>query len=624
MNLINPLKKVSLLKAALFIIIGLSYNYLQAGESDPIAPGCDFYGTVVDYSSVGGCGYVIVLDSGYVINPVEMDSTIVFYDSMRVKVGFVLLDTTTDCLYADPVAITCFEEVGDTTGGCQAYFEYYPLDYALENALNTGDSGFSPIPMNYYQFYDISVGEVKERQWLMNDSVFSTEPDPVLHLPGQGVYEICLQIVTSSGCESEYCETIAIDTVPDECKAMFRYTEMYPPIDCGDTIVTDSGIVVPDCIPDDSSNFYRNWIQFYDYSVGNIEYWYWNFGDGTTSNEQNPLHEYPGPGVYNVCLTIYSYVSSESDSCTDTYCTTVFIDSINYDCEAYFEYCTYNMPGDTLYQVNHTGQNDTLPWSKSLIIGFKNMSRPDYAYYFWDFGDGHYSYDKNPVHQYDAPGMYNVCLTIYSELGCSSTYCKEINVGGMECDVEFTYDILVPNCEGFNIAHAFMAPATDNISFYYWDFGDGQYSWEENPIHIYEHYGTYNACLEVMFGNGCLARSCQNIVVEQNVIDTVFHAKCGMSPVRDLEFTESIGVEKVYPQPAAGQVNFVIQSDRNQYIQVSFYNLLGQKFDMASDIYVHEGKNEVPIQLDGFNTGVYLYSVNSQNGTFTGRLTIAE
>lgn len=48
-------------------------------------------------------------------------------------------------------------------------------------------------------------------------------------------------------------------------------------------------------------------IQFTDVSTssaGNIQLWSWDFGDGTTSSDQNPIHTYSGVGTYNVSLTI--------------------------------------------------------------------------------------------------------------------------------------------------------------------------------------------------------------------------------------------------------------------------------------------------------------------------------
>jgi hypothetical protein len=52
----------------------------------------------------------------------------------------------------------------------------------------------------------------------------------------------------------------------------------------------------------------RDWrlIQFKDQSIGTIEKWEWDFGDGQRSNEQNPLHKYQKAGEWTVILTVES------------------------------------------------------------------------------------------------------------------------------------------------------------------------------------------------------------------------------------------------------------------------------------------------------------------------------
>ena len=48
--------------------------------------------------------------------------------------------------------------------------------------------------------------------------------------------------------------------------------------------------------------------------------------------------------------------------------------------------------------------------------------------YSWDFSDGGYSTDENPVHIFDSPGDYNVSLTTVSKKGCSHTITKQVSV----------------------------------------------------------------------------------------------------------------------------------------------------------------------------------------------------
>jgi PKD repeat protein len=59
--------------------------------------------------------------------------------------------------------------------------------------------------------------------------------------------------------------------------------------------------------------------QFIDQSAGNLSSWLWSFGDSTFSQEQYPYHIFPGPGTFEVCLTI------TGSDCADTYCEVISI-----------------------------------------------------------------------------------------------------------------------------------------------------------------------------------------------------------------------------------------------------------------------------------------------------------
>jgi len=59
-----------------------------------------------------------------------------------------------------------------------------------------------------------------------------------------------------------------------------------------------------DFVPQPSEGTAPLLVQFADQSIGAIDTWQWDFGDGTTSSEQNPSHTYQTPGVYNAILTV--------------------------------------------------------------------------------------------------------------------------------------------------------------------------------------------------------------------------------------------------------------------------------------------------------------------------------
>ena len=81
-------------------------------------------------------------------------------------------------------------------------------------------------------------------------------------------------------------------------------------------------------------------VKFTNESSGDFNTWMWDFGDGTTSGVFHPEHEFPGYGVYVVCLTV-----SDGVSCTDVYCDSI---EITPHCIADFEFGSF--PSDCMCQ----------------------------------------------------------------------------------------------------------------------------------------------------------------------------------------------------------------------------------------------------------------------------------
>ena len=67
-----------------------------------------------------------------------------------------------------------------------------------------------------------------------------------------------------------------------------------------------------------------NSVSFTDASTNNPASWNWNFGDGTTSKEQNPTHTYDYEGTYNVTLTAINEYGSISKSKTNYISVTIY------------------------------------------------------------------------------------------------------------------------------------------------------------------------------------------------------------------------------------------------------------------------------------------------------------
>lgn len=63
------------------------------------------------------------------------------------------------------------------------------------------------------------------------------------------------------------------------------------------------------------------------------------------------------------------------------------------------------------------------------ILDVKNTGDTVNVNFFWDFGDGQYSTDINPVHYYDAPGVYTIILQVTGNLGNIYSIAHRVRVG---------------------------------------------------------------------------------------------------------------------------------------------------------------------------------------------------
>jgi PKD repeat protein len=150
-------------------------------------------------------------------------------------------------------------------------------------------------------------------------------------------------------------------------------------------------------------------VNFFDNSTGIISSRSWDFGDGATSEEINPVHTYSESGDYYVCLTISG--DSLGNYCTDTYCAYI---SIQEQLQAAFNFFLDTLSGAIRqYYFTDASAGNPETWQ-------------------WTFGDEYFSNEQNPVHQFDYSGMFNVCIQVTKTLPnggiVSDDYCYEIEV----------------------------------------------------------------------------------------------------------------------------------------------------------------------------------------------------
>lgn len=244
--------------------------------------------------------------------------------------------------------------------------------------------------------------------------------------------------------------------------------------------------------------------RFIDMSKGNTLQWKWDFGDGQSSSEPNPMHFYSQAGdTVNVCLTI-----TTADSCESSYCVTFITGERPYppDCTTDFSIAVLE--------------------SFPPIYHFIPDSTKEAVSYFWDFGDGNYSYEASPMHKYEYSGNYNVCLQATNSSGCTSYTCKFLQATGYnnECKAYWQAygDMFMepgkpgsPDSSYSPIARSyyFQDMSRGAVVQWHWDFGDGAESFDQYPLHVYEENGAYLVCLEIQTADSCKSSFCDTLFV---------------------------------------------------------------------------------------------------------------
>jgi len=179
------------------------------------------------------------------------------------------------------------------------------------------------------------------------------------------------------------------------------------------------------------SGVYPLKVNFTDQSTGNITSWSWDFGDGSTSEDQNPTHTYHEPGDYTVILSANGPGGTDTETKTDY----IVVD--------------YSTP-----VANFTA--DPIGGVIPFTVSFKDESAGDIISWLWDFGDGLTSTEQHPYHTYNSSGNYTVSLSVTS-------------AGGS--DTETKTDYIVANY--FGQAEII---GTWNSGIWIWDFATSEWT----------------------------------------------------------------------------------------------------------------------------------------------------
>jgi PKD repeat protein len=476
-----------------------------------------------------------------------------------------------------------------------------------------------------------SPGSNKKLIWYLGDGSIIKNKQSFTHTYNrQGAYDVRLYVENKNiDCNSEVIKTVVISGNKNYPVSVFEYF-----IDTANNVV------------------------FTNKSLGENIKFQWTFGDGKTSEEENPTHKYSHAGVYKVYLKAidnsgYTSKFFKSVRIPETDLSNIMPDfqfiedpendtvsftnkSVGNGIESYRwdfgdgERSTLVSPAhvfkaDGIYNVclsvasKNSGKYNTI--CQNVGIGLENILLPDFSYIQnnssivfinepnqvpdsirWDFGDGENSTDMQPTHDYKVEGVFLVSLKYYFK-GYAYEDLKIITtqVNTPNLIARFTYYKSDLKSGGSEVH--FKSSVSGDVSRvkYVWDFGDGtKDSTSANPNHEYSSSGEYNVCLTVYnYETGSVDVSCNMVIID--------------SQQTSIKTDELNSAMLISPNPSNGNFNINLNLNKTENIAIALHDLSGK---IVKNVYtgkLSKGQNTINVSVN-LKKGIYICKVtNSEN-----------
>ena len=406
------------------------------------------------------------------------------------------------------------------------------------------------------EFHNLSTSSdsIISYRWYFGDTTYSTAVNPNHTYSHTGTFIVCLYITTSGGCNSHVCDTVHV-TNGNPCQGLSAAWTYSPQGNHTDSIEFNSVTTNPQ----GTSN-------------------YWTLGDGSATTQSHFIHGYAQAGTYTVChivafgncrdtscqsITVSNHVncgtasfnagttgnsivaystSTGVDSTTNYYwvitdangtvvqtqggqnhyLTSQTLNNGTYTVCLYL-YATTNVFCDSACKTITVGNGNpcsgldasfTYTYAQNGGIYFSGAVNNNSVTNLWYFGDGTYSTQSNPLHNYTQGGLYTVChIVSIPGATCADTSCQSVQGSGNggTCHANFTF-----TSTGNTVTFTSTSTSSDSIVSYSWNFGDGNSSTGSNTHHTYSNSGAYLVCLTITSSNGCTNTYCDSVHAGHN------------------------------------------------------------------------------------------------------------
>lgn len=242
--------------------------------------------------------------------------------------------------------------------------------------------------------------------------------------------------------------------------------------ECGSDTLSKTLTVLPNTIrpiflPDTNRGCAPLSIQLAEFS--GAPFTSWDLGDGTLTEEDEPLHTYAEAGVYEIQFFANNGCSYDTSSTSIT---------------------VYPAPDPTFMASEPVCEGESMPFSPTQTT--------DISSYQWDFGDGQTASQPEPSYLFGQAGTYRVTLTVISDtFQCSANWDTTVTVRPTPPTRFSVAD--TQGCQPFSLAISNVISGLE----YSWDFGDGNSSAQQVPDFTYLSAGSYELSLTTLDIFGC-------------------------------------------------------------------------------------------------------------------------
>jgi hypothetical protein len=189
--------------------------------------------------------------------------------------------------------------------------------------------------------------------------------------------------------------------------------------------------------------------------------------------------------------------------------------------------------------------------------------------------------------QFNSSGLYNLKVT--DNYGCYTQ--KIMNVILSDPNSSFDY-VFNGSISGWD-----FVPQDLNVNTYFWDFGDGNNSFEQICNHSYLIDGTYIVSLTVMDSNSCFKTTSQPLMNYASLMDL------------------NISKFRLFPNPFKDDITLILEEDLSTEVKLTITDEIGQEIKSFKT-----SSNFQTISLANFRQGFYILQVEYNGKKITQKI----